>query len=48
MKQLACLLEQEYLGVARIDVSEMPIDQVEILLEKRGIRKDLDLAAKVL
>ncbi len=33
--------------MARIDVSEMPIEEVEVLLEKRGIHKDPELAAKV-
>ncbi len=43
----ATFVLQEYLGIARIDVSEMPIEEVEALLEKRGIPRDPELAAKV-
>uniref|UniRef100_A0A6U4TEQ1 Uncharacterized protein n=2 Tax=Hemiselmis andersenii TaxID=464988 RepID=A0A6U4TEQ1_HEMAN len=37
----------EYLGVARVDVSEMEIEEVEALLIKRGVSKDPELAAKI-
>ena len=38
---------QEYLGIARVDVSEFEISAVEELLIRRGIEKDPVLAAEV-
>ena len=38
---------REYLGIARVDVSEFEISAVEELLIRRGIEKDPVLAAEV-